>query len=113
MNRINIPADKDKIPDHLKQFDIVQIISVDGISFLSGPKNTAVSPHGFWSVIGIIAGEVLISKGGALVKAPIACIKKVASHKAGWEKFDGRKEGEEGQHSGPGGESGRSDQVSS
>ena len=111
MNRINIPADKDKLPDHLKQFDIVHITSVDGISFLSGPKNIAVSPHGFWSVVGIVAGEILIRKGGALVKAPIACIKKVASHKAGWEKLKVRKE--EGQHSEPRGESGRSDQVSS
>jgi len=66
----------------LKQFDIVKILSVKGIRFLSGPQGKATDPNGLWSVVGIIGTDVVIAKDETIVRAPLSAVSKVASYES-------------------------------
>ena len=64
----------------IKQFDQVELLSTRHITYLSDRPGQIPSPHGVWSVIGIIDGTLLLSKGTALVRVPIIDVRKVANY---------------------------------
>ena len=63
----------------LKQFDIVQILSVKNIRFVSGPAGKPASPQGYWSVVCFMGSDVVIAKDETIVRAPLSAVAKVAS----------------------------------
>jgi hypothetical protein len=63
----------------LKQFDIVRILSVRGIKFLSGPPGKPADPNGYWSVVCFIGSDIIIAKDETIVRAPLSAVSKVAS----------------------------------
>jgi hypothetical protein len=65
----------------LKQFDIVRILSVKQIRFLSGPPGKPASPNGYWSVVGFIGSDIIIAKDETIVRAPLSAVSKIASFK--------------------------------
>lgn len=84
----------------LKQFDIVQILSVKNIRFVSGPSGKSATPQGYWSVVGFMGSDVIIAKDETIVRAPLSAVSKVASFdknvtelKKIKEMFHGRGEG--------------------
>lgn len=64
----------------LQQLDQVEILTVKRVKYLSAKPGYAPSPHGRWSVVGLIEGEALLAKDGALVRIPLNDIRKVYSH---------------------------------
>ena len=63
----------------LQQFDQVEIITVRNVSYLSARPGQSPSPHGIWSVIGLVGGQALIAKSGALIRIPLNDIRKVSA----------------------------------
>ncbi len=64
----------------LKQLDQVNILTTKNVKYMAAEPGEAPSPHGLWSVVGFVAGEVLIAKQGAIVKIPIEDIRKVVDY---------------------------------
>ena len=64
----------------ISQFDQVELYTTKRVSYLSSKPGSSVSPHGLWSVVGIIDNEVLLAKEGALIRIPLKDIKKVATY---------------------------------
>jgi hypothetical protein len=64
----------------LKQFDIVRILSVKGIQFMSGPPGKPTDPNGYWSVVGFLGSDIIIAKDQTIVRAPLSAVSKVASY---------------------------------
>ena len=62
----------------LQQFDQVELITVRNVSYLSAKPGHSPSPHGLWSVIGLVDGQALIAKAGALIRIPLNDIRKVS-----------------------------------
>lgn len=63
----------------IKQFDVVQLKTTKRVTFLVSPDGNTVSPHGFWSVVGIIdKTDLLVCKDGATCRIPIEDVTKVA-----------------------------------
>lgn len=78
----------------LKQFDIVRIISVKGIKFVSGPAGKPADPNGYWSIVGFIGSDIIIAKDETIVRAPLSAVSKIASYErniARSEKKHGKK----------------------
>lgn len=70
------------MPDPIiKQLDNIELLTTKNISYLSAPPGNSPSPHGIWSVIGIIeGGDVLACKDKAIIRVPLKDIKKVQSY---------------------------------
>lgn len=64
----------------LQQFDQVELLTVRNVDYLSARPGFAPSPHGIWSVIGLVAGKVLLAKDGTLIRIPLNDIRKVSSY---------------------------------
>jgi len=64
----------------LQQLDQVELLTVKRVKYLSARPGYAPSPHGRWSVVGLIEGEALVAKDGALIRIPLNDIRKVYSH---------------------------------
>ncbi len=64
----------------LRQFDQVEIITTKHVSYLSARPGEAPSPHGVWSVVGIVDSKALIAKDGALIHVPLNDLRKVSSY---------------------------------
>lgn len=63
-----------------KKFDFVQILTVKRIKFVSGPKNHPADPHGNWSVVGFVRGDLMLAKDSTIVLAPPDAVRKVARY---------------------------------
>jgi hypothetical protein len=70
------------MPDPIiKQLDNIELLTTKNISYLSAPPGNSPSPHGIWSVIGIIeGGDVLACKDKATIRVPLQDIRKVQSY---------------------------------
>lgn len=65
----------------IKQLDLVQILTVKNVSYLSAKPGQSPSPHGKWTVVGILEGkDILISKDEALIRIPLADVRKVENY---------------------------------
>ena len=62
----------------LQQFDQVELITIRNVSYLSAKPGHSPSPHGIWSVVGLVGGEALVAKGDVLIKIPLNDIRKVS-----------------------------------
>lgn len=71
--------DKFEITEPLNSMDLVQIITVANVRWLSGPKGTKPSPHGYWSISHFIGSDAIIAKDGTLVRIPVSDIRRVGS----------------------------------
>jgi hypothetical protein len=65
----------------INRFDIVRILSIDNVKWVSGPPDRITSPHGDWSVVLVsdVKGHALISKDSTVVVIPVSDIALVAS----------------------------------
>ena len=63
----------------LRQFDQVELITVKNVSYLSAKPGHSPSPHGTWSVVGLVGGEALVARGDVLVKIPVNDLRKVSA----------------------------------
>lgn len=61
----------------LKQFDIIQIIDTKNVHYLSGPPGSAASPHGNWSIVGFVGGEILAAKDETVIRIPASDVRLV------------------------------------
>lgn len=65
----------------IKQLDLVELLTVKNVSYLSAKPGHAPSTHGKWTVVGILAGnDILLSKEEALIRIPLTDIRKVESY---------------------------------
>lgn len=55
----------------MDQLDIVQLLRTNRVSYLSGPKSYVTSPHGNWTVVGMIKNDVIIAKDQTVVRVPV------------------------------------------
>ena len=63
-----------------KQFDIVQIINIENVSYLSAPPNSPTRPQGEWSIVGFKQGEAILSKDYTIIKIPVKDIRKIGGY---------------------------------
>lgn len=68
-----------KITEPLNSMDLVQIVTVQNVKWLSGPKGTKPSPHGYWSISHFIGADAIVAKDGTLVRIPVSDIRRVGS----------------------------------
>lgn len=64
----------------LEQFDVVQIIRQDNVTYLSAPQGSATKPTGHWTIIGFVGSDALISKQDTTVKIPVTDLKLIAKY---------------------------------
>jgi hypothetical protein len=64
----------------IQQLDQVELLTVKRVKYLSTKPGYAPSPHGKWSVVGIIDGDALLAKDNTLIRIPLADIRKVHTH---------------------------------
>jgi hypothetical protein len=76
-----------------KQFDIVRLKTTKRITWMSGPGNKP-SPHGEWSVVGVVGIELLLCKTNTLIKVPYEDVIKIGTYRV--EKFFESKEKKDG-----------------
>jgi len=62
------------------QFDVVQIVDTNKVRYLSGPKNRAALPDGYWTIVGFMGMEVVLAKQGTIIVIPIIDVQRVASY---------------------------------
>ena len=63
-----------------KKFDVVQILSVKNVKFVSGPKNRPASPHGNWSVVGFVKSDLMLAKDSTIALVPPDAVRKIAAY---------------------------------
>lgn len=64
----------------LSQFDQVELLTVRRVTYLSTQPGHGPSPHGLWSVVGFVRGQVLLAKDGALIKVPPGDVRRAAAY---------------------------------
>ena len=65
----------------LNRFDMVQLLTVRGIDFVSGPAGRPATTHGNWSVVGISGGKVILAKDETIIMAPVKNVRRIAKYK--------------------------------
>jgi hypothetical protein len=72
------------VPDEprpiIQQLDQVELLTVKRVRWLSARPGYSTSPHGRWSVVGLIDGDALLAKDETLIRIPLSDIKKAATH---------------------------------
>ena len=76
-------SDIEKREPILQQLDQVELLTTRRVDYLSARPGSAPSPHGIWSVIGIIGGKALLAKEGALIRIPLNDIRKISNYSVG------------------------------
>lgn len=64
----------------IQQLDQVEILTVKRVKWLSTKPGYSPSPHGRWSVVGLIDGEALLAKDDTLIRIPLSDIRKVQTN---------------------------------
>lgn len=64
----------------IQQLDQVELLTVKRVKYLSTKPGFAPSPHGRWSVVGIIDGDALLAKDETLIRIPLGDIRKVCTN---------------------------------
>jgi hypothetical protein len=64
----------------IKRFDLIRILTIEHVVWVSGPAGHPASPQGTWSVIGNIGNVLLISKDETVVQIPVQDVVKVADY---------------------------------
>jgi hypothetical protein len=64
----------------IQQLDQVELLTVKRVKYLSTRPGYAPSPHGRWSVVGLVDGDALLAKDNTLIRIPVGDIKKVCTH---------------------------------
>jgi hypothetical protein len=64
----------------IQQLDQVELLTVKRVKYLSTKPGYAPSPHGKWSVVGIIEGDALLAKDNTLIRIPLGDIRKACTH---------------------------------
>lgn len=78
MNNTNyVPEEPNPI---IQQLDQVELLTVKRVTYLSARPGYSPSPHGIWSVVGILDGDALLAKDNALIRIPLSDIRKVSSY---------------------------------
>jgi len=57
--------------------DVVQLTTTKNVEFMSGPKGQTPNPNYYWSIVGFIDGQAILSKEGTIIKAPMSDIRRV------------------------------------
>jgi len=69
-----------KLINDFNQFDVVRLLTVRNIRFVSGPAGRITSPQGEWSVVGFVDGEALLAKQTTIIRVPVTDITIVARY---------------------------------
>jgi hypothetical protein len=64
----------------VQQLDQVELLTIKRVKYLSTRPGYAPSPHGRWSVVGLIDGDALLAKDDTLIRIPLSDIRKVCTH---------------------------------
>jgi len=63
-----------------RQFDIVRLLRIDKVKYMSGPRGRAASPKGEWSIVGFVDGEAVVAKQGTIIRIPVGDIVRIAEY---------------------------------
>lgn len=58
----------------INMFDKIRIMTTKHINWVSSPANTVPTPHGVWTVVGILGLDLLVSKQICMCRVPISDI---------------------------------------
>jgi hypothetical protein len=64
----------------IQQLDQVELLTVKRVKYLSTKPGYSPSPHGKWSVVGIIDGDALLAKDDTLIRIPLGDVRKAGTH---------------------------------
>jgi len=64
----------------IQQLDQVELLTIKRVKYLSTRPGYSPSPHGRWSVVGIIDGDALLAKDDTLIRIPLGDIRKACTH---------------------------------
>jgi hypothetical protein len=64
----------------IQQLDQVEVLTIKRVKWLSTKPGYSPSPHGRWSVVGLIDGEAILAKDNTLIRIPLSDIRKVCAH---------------------------------
>lgn len=62
------------------QFDQVRLSTTRNVKYLSAPPGTKVSPHGLWSVVAVVANELLLANHNVIIRIPAADVLKMVAY---------------------------------
>lgn len=65
-----------------KQNDIVRLLRIDRVKYLSGPKCRPASPKGEWVIVGGLEREqdLVLAKDATIIRIPISDVTKIADY---------------------------------
>lgn len=63
-----------------RQFDIVRLVKIDNVKYMSGPRGRAASPKGEWSIVGFVEREAVLAKQGTIIRIPVGDIVRIAEY---------------------------------
>ena len=64
----------------IKRFDLVRLLTIKNVKYVSGPAGRAASPQGVWSVIGNVGVMIFLAKEDTVIEIPIIDIVKIADY---------------------------------
>ena len=64
----------------IQQLDQVELLTVKRVKYLSTKPGYSPSPHGRWSVVGLIEGDALLAKDDTLIRIPLGDVRKACTH---------------------------------
>lgn len=64
----------------ISRFDLVGIVTVKNVVWVSGPAGRPANPHGRWSVVGNIGDKLLLSKDETIIQIPVGDVYKLADY---------------------------------
>lgn len=63
----------------LRQLDLIQLRTIARVSYLSAKPGESASPHGTWSVVGLIGADVVAAKDGIIIRIPMQDVERIGS----------------------------------
>lgn len=74
----------------IKMWDKVSITTTKRINWVSAPDGIIPTPHGIWTVVGILGSDLLASKNGCMCRVPLQDIQLLTEQSDGQERERGQ-----------------------
>ena len=62
------------------QFDVVRLLHIKNVKYLSGPPGRATSPKGEWTIVGFVDRDAVLAKQSTLIRVPVGDVVRIAEY---------------------------------
>lgn len=62
------------------QFDVVRLVHIKNVKYLSGPPGRVTSPKGEWTIVGFVDRDAVLAKQSTLIRVPVGDVVRIAEY---------------------------------